>query len=91
MDVPVNEIRWGEAPDERVKALESPVTTIFGIMHKSWRCMGDDDEEGAKQWIYQKCGISSRAELDAGAQSAVLFDNIRKEYLEWHGESKVPF
>jgi hypothetical protein len=38
-------------------------------------------EEDAKQWIYQKCGISSRAELDEGAQSAVLFDSIRKSYL----------
>jgi hypothetical protein len=38
-------------------------------------------EEDAKQWIYQKCGISSRAELDEGTQSAVLFDGIRKSYL----------
>jgi len=49
------------------------------------------NEEDAKQWIYQKCGISSRAELDAGHQSAVHFDNIRKAYLEFVGEDRVPF
>jgi hypothetical protein len=48
-------------------------------------------EEDAKHWIYQKCGISSRAELDTVSQSAVLFDNIRKAYLEWIGEDGVPF
>ena len=49
------------------------------------------NEEDAKQWIYQKCGISSRAELDSVSQSAVHFDNIRKVYLEWIGEDRVPF
>jgi hypothetical protein len=50
-----------------------------------------EDEESAKQWIYQKCGIASRAELDVVSQSAVHFDNIRKAYLEWVGEDRVPF
>ncbi len=39
------------------------------------------NEEEAKQWIYQKCGISSRAELDEVNQASVLFDTIRKTYL----------
>lgn len=46
------------------------------------------DEESAKQWIYQECGISSRAELDSHAQAAQLFhDNIRKPYEKWHTEN----
>jgi hypothetical protein len=40
------------------------------------------NEEDAKQWIYQKCGIRSRAELDAVSQSGVLFDNIRKAFID---------
>jgi hypothetical protein len=51
------------------------------------------DEEGAKQWMYQKCGISSRAELDTESQSTVLFHAIRKEYLVWLADNtpEVPF
>lgn len=37
-------------------------------------------EEGAKQWMYQKCGIGSRAELDEMSQATVLFENIRKSF-----------
>jgi hypothetical protein len=41
---------------------------------------GVTDELGAKEWIYQKCGIRSRAELDVGGQAAVTFDGIRKAF-----------
>lgn len=46
---------------------------------------GVTDEAGAKQWIYQKCGILSRAELDNGGQASVLFDHIRKSFANYMG------
>ena len=45
-----------------------------------------DGEESAKQWLYQKCGMSSRAELDTEKMSAEHFHNIRKAYEEWYSE-----
>ena len=40
------------------------------------------NEADAKEWIYQRCGILSRAELDLGGQAAVTFDGIRKAFTE---------
>lgn len=44
------------------------------------------DESGAKKWMYQELGISSRAELDTDPVAARRFEDvIRKPFMEYIG------
>jgi hypothetical protein len=45
-------------------------------------------EDRCKEFIYQLCGIRSRAELDRNGQAAQLFhDTVRKPYEVWYVEN----
>ena len=44
------------------------------------------NEENAKQWMYQKCGISSRAELDTPSQATVTFDGVCSAFAATQGD-----
>lgn len=48
--------------------------------------IGADDEDDARQMIYNLCGIKSRAELDHDKQAeAVFHKEVRIPYSEWIG------
>lgn len=47
-----------------------------------------DNEQSARGFILQECGISSRAELDQPGQQVQIFhDQIRKPYLDWYSHN----
>lgn len=44
--------------------------------------LSTDSEDGAAQVLCQKCGISSRSELNGNQKAQSLFDQLTKEYEE---------
>lgn len=44
---------------------------------------GTHNEQDARDWLCQACGISSRAELDHNAQAAETFQHIRERFHRW--------
>lgn len=44
--------------------------------------LSTDSEDGAAQVLCQKCGISSRSELNGNQKAQALFDQMLKEYEE---------
>jgi len=49
-------------------------------------------EQGAREWMCNRLGIQSRAEIDSNPDIERQFhDGIRVPYLEWVGDKGVPF
>jgi len=88
------------------KQKTSNVAAMFCRTKEFWAFINEDivqsddfispkvaNEEGAKQWIYQKCGIKSRAELDTESQATQHFRNITEAYQEFYADhsAEPPF
>ncbi|SOC56416.1 hypothetical protein SAMN05421509_10729 [Chromohalobacter canadensis] len=46
---------------------------------------GTHNEQDARDWLCQACGIASRAELDANPEAEHVFRRIRNRFNRWRG------
>ena len=89
------EIGDDELPVQREEAKEvkpkgGELARMAGVFCKDrdfWNFLKLDNEEATKNWIYFKCGITSRAELDHDPIAANKFHELfRKPFNEWRGK-----
>ncbi|SHE99459.1 hypothetical protein SAMN02745148_01545 [Modicisalibacter ilicicola DSM 19980] len=49
---------------------------------------GTHNEQDARDWLCQVCGIESRAELDHNSHAAGMFRTIRHRFNRWNAREK---
>ncbi|WP_227369866.1 hypothetical protein [Halomonas sp. M20] len=49
---------------------------------------GTHDQQDARDWLCQACGIESRAELDHNTDAAGMFRTIRHRFNRWNAREK---
>lgn len=49
---------------------------------------GTHNEQDARDWLCQACGITSRAELDHNAYAAATFKGIRARFGRWRATQR---